>query len=845
MPENIPSRPSKNILILGVAGLLGSHLAERFINEGYNIFGIDNFNSSTLTNLERLKKNKKLTFYVHDIRQGVPKNIPKVDYIVHAGAVETYLGGEDHTLGILEVSSQGVLNLLNRARQDNAAFMLLSTEDVYSGILSSLSLENYYGVNDRDQKRYADHEAKRFAETLTAQYYKNMGLDARIVRVSDVYGPRMNINSGGDLAHLVNKALTDDVITIYGDGLKKIRPLYITDALEGIYRSLIHETSRGKIYHIVNDREMTILECAYAIQKHSKHPLSIQFMPKTSEVPFPLHKMELLQTQQDLSWQPKTQFDQGITQTLEYFHIHMQDHNDVQEESEIIKNAERQKIQTTETKPQLRQAQDNHNPRKRLHIRLPIFKLGLIGASVFIILILLILPLVSLHLDMDALISASAENPLSNKQTIVQKSNSTTQQLDNLTWLFTLLQRRSSFENTKQIVYLLQNVSSERQSLEQYTRSYPQLLHDLANNSLQPSQLDTLVDQLELQSEFMLLTTNSLQDFDQTLLTPSQLEELSLVYSEHTVHSYKALDYYKFASYLKQLLQPSSTAPLQLHLVNNLTVSDDFSTSIFKSTYDVGNTGLSLSQAVSEDNFDFQNGIYFNPLIIAQILEFLPPLQLPQYPQSVDHQNFLSTTSKHQQDSAWWTEFWSALQVQLAINMKNLDFSQAYIYFKSAIKNGNLLLVQRDCADHTCLNIDLQLLEPSESKNLEVAVQTSIKDQKLTHELTVNNLNSKDIPFRYSFAAPASQLQLTDIRYDYLRGLSEVDQQQDSQLSTFSFSETFSAESTETLIMEFAIQTQPQVLEIFVNPVLPLNTHILNFNSELFNSNTHLISNQD
>jgi len=328
---NFPAQNAKNsssskqtVLVSGGANFLGSHLCRALIGQDCQVFCFDDLTSAKKENVSDLLGKENFFFFEHDISNFLPKGLPKFSYIFHLAGIDEYLAGRDLTLETLLVNSEGTKNLLDRAKEDGAKFLLASSLEVYSGILSAGHLKNYFGLGLSAYRHHTHHEAKRYAEALTVSYFERFGIDARIVRIIDVYGPGMLLETGSIVSSLIKEALEQDTLTIPADGLELVYPTYIDDVVYGMLRAAFgHETSGG-IFNLVNLEEITALNFAYALRDVVKKiqpqkELKLKFDQNEPTLKFPVPKEELLRSQHELNWSPKTKLEDGLKLTLESF----------------------------------------------------------------------------------------------------------------------------------------------------------------------------------------------------------------------------------------------------------------------------------------------------------------------------------------------------------------------------------------------------------------------------------------------------------------------------------------------------------------------------------------------
>ena len=227
----------KNILITGAAGFLGSHLCERFLKEDFHVIGMDNFITGSKKNIESLEKNKNFQFINHDVSKYVEIN-DDLDYILHFASPASPIDYLKIPIQTLKVGSLGTHNLLGLAKAKNAVILVASTSEVYGDPLVHPQNENYFGNVNPIGPRGVYDEAKRFQEAITMAYHRFHGLDTKIVRIFNTYGPRMRLNDGRVLPAFIGQALRGEDLTIFGDGSQTRSFCYVDDLIEGIYKLL-------------------------------------------------------------------------------------------------------------------------------------------------------------------------------------------------------------------------------------------------------------------------------------------------------------------------------------------------------------------------------------------------------------------------------------------------------------------------------------------------------------------------------------------------------------------------------------------------------------------------------
>ncbi len=305
----------KRILITGAAGFLGSHLCDRFIEEDFYVIGMDNLITGDLKNIEHLFKLKNFEFYNHDVTKFV--HVPgKLDYILHFASPASPIDYLKIPIQTLKVGSLGTHNLLGLAKEKNARILIASTSEVYGDPLVHPQTEDYYGNVNTIGPRGVYDEAKRFQESITMAYHTYHGLETRIARIFNTYGPRMRLNDGRVVPAFIGQALRGEDLTIFGDGLQTRSFCYVDDQVEGIYKLLFSDY----VYpiNIGNPDEITIKDFAEEIINltGTEQKIIYQELPTND----PLQRQpDISRAIKILNWRPKVNRKEGMKYTLDYF----------------------------------------------------------------------------------------------------------------------------------------------------------------------------------------------------------------------------------------------------------------------------------------------------------------------------------------------------------------------------------------------------------------------------------------------------------------------------------------------------------------------------------------------
>ena len=305
----------KRVLVTGAAGFLGSHLCDRFIAEGCYVIGMDNLITGDLKNLEHLFSNKNFEFYHHDVSKFV--FVPgELDYILHFASPASPIDYLKIPIQTLKVSSLGTHNLLGLARVKNARILVASTSEVYGDPTVHPQTEEYWGNVNPIGPRGVYDEAKRFMEAITMAYHTYHGLETRIVRIFNTYGPRMRLNDGRVLPAFIGQALRGEDLTIFGDGSQTRSFCYVDDLVEGIYR-LLMSNHVGPV-NVGNPQEITIKDFAEEIIKLTGTNQKVVYHPLPQDDP-KQRQPDITLAREILGWEPKVDRAEGLKRTYAYF----------------------------------------------------------------------------------------------------------------------------------------------------------------------------------------------------------------------------------------------------------------------------------------------------------------------------------------------------------------------------------------------------------------------------------------------------------------------------------------------------------------------------------------------
>ena len=310
---------AKRILIAGAAGFLGSHLCDRFLKEGYEVIGMDNLLTGNIKNIEHLFPVKEFQFYHHDVTKFV--HVPgKLDYILNFASPASPIDYLKMPIQTLKVGALGTHNLLGLAKSKGARILVASTSEVYGDPQVHPQTEEYWGNVNPVGPRGVYDEAKRFMESITRAYYTFHGVETRIIRIFNTYGPRMRLDDGRALPTFMSQALRGEDVTVYGDGSQTRSFCYVDDLVDGIYRLLLSDYTMP--VNIGNPSEITLLEFAEEVLKLTGSTSNIVYEPLPQDDP-KQRQPNITKAKELLGWEPKVDRHEGLKLTLEYFKQHI------------------------------------------------------------------------------------------------------------------------------------------------------------------------------------------------------------------------------------------------------------------------------------------------------------------------------------------------------------------------------------------------------------------------------------------------------------------------------------------------------------------------------------------
>ncbi|HOI40261.1 MAG TPA: SDR family oxidoreductase [Methanobacterium sp.] len=305
------------VLITGAAGFLGSHLCEYFLKKGFDVVGVDNFITGTPENLSSYTDRDNFSFIEHDVIEPFP--FPDdFDLILHFACPASPVDYLKHPLRTMKVDSIGTLNMLELARKSDAIFVFASTSEVYGDPAVHPQTEDYWGNVNPTGSRSVYDEAKRFSEALTMAYHRKYGLDVRLPRIFNTYGPRMQLDDGRVVPNFIIQALKGQDLTVHGDGLQTRSFCYVDDLIQGLFRFSTREGLSGEILNMGNPEEYRIIDFARIVVEITGSNSQIIYFPLPEDDP-KQRCPDIRKAQKLLDWHPQTPLDDGLGKTLHFF----------------------------------------------------------------------------------------------------------------------------------------------------------------------------------------------------------------------------------------------------------------------------------------------------------------------------------------------------------------------------------------------------------------------------------------------------------------------------------------------------------------------------------------------
>ncbi len=303
-------------VVTGGAGFLGSHLTDRLLAEGHTVIAIDNLVTGNLANIAHLAGNEHFRFVKHNVSDFIFLPEEKLDYVFHFASPASPIDYLELPIPTLKVGALGTHNTLGLAKTKGATFLLASTSECYGDPLVHPQTEDYWGNVNPIGPRGVYDEAKRFAEAMTMAYHRFHGMDTKIVRIFNTYGPRMRLRDGRVVPAFIGEALTNKPLTVFGDGSQTRSFCYVSDLIDGIFR--LSQSDYNEPVNIGNPGEMTIKQFAEEIIRITGTSAQIEYKPLPVDDP-KVRQPDITRARKILGWEPEVRFEEGIKETIRYF----------------------------------------------------------------------------------------------------------------------------------------------------------------------------------------------------------------------------------------------------------------------------------------------------------------------------------------------------------------------------------------------------------------------------------------------------------------------------------------------------------------------------------------------
>lgn len=307
----------EKVLVTGGAGFIGSHLCDYLIQKNYKVICVDNLLTGSEKNIKHLENNVNFKFIKADIVLDMP-DLGKIDYIFHLASPASPIDYQNHSEETLLTNSVGTLNLLNLVKRTKAKILIVSTSEIYGDPKEHPQKETYWGNANSFGPRACYDESKRFSEAATYVYLQKYDLDARIVRIFNTYGPKMQKDDGRVISNFINQAISNSPITIYGDGNQTRSFCFVSDMVEGIYQAMFSEGTKGEVFNLGNPEEYSVSDLAQKIKTMAGSSSEIVYKPLPPDDP-KQRQPDITKAKNVLGWKPKVSVDAGLQKTIEYY----------------------------------------------------------------------------------------------------------------------------------------------------------------------------------------------------------------------------------------------------------------------------------------------------------------------------------------------------------------------------------------------------------------------------------------------------------------------------------------------------------------------------------------------
>lgn len=308
----------QKVLVTGGAGFIGSHLCEFLLEKGYAVICLDNLLTGSKKNIEHLLGNPNFEFLEADVTKPINSSLLDINYIFHLASPASPIDYQNYSEETLLANSMGTINVLNFGKENGAKLLIASTSEIYGDPLEHPQKETYWGNANSFGPRACYDESKRFAEATTYVYIKKYGIDARVVRIFNTYGPRMQKDDGRVVSNFINQCLGDAPITIYGDGKQTRSFCFVSDMVDGLFKAMFSDATKGEIFNLGNPGEFTMLELAEKVKEltGSKSEIVNESLPPDDPKQ---RQPDITKAKDILSWVPKVELTEGLQKTIEYY----------------------------------------------------------------------------------------------------------------------------------------------------------------------------------------------------------------------------------------------------------------------------------------------------------------------------------------------------------------------------------------------------------------------------------------------------------------------------------------------------------------------------------------------
>jgi len=305
-------------LVTGGAGFIGSHLCDYLIGKGYKVICLDNLITGSKKNIEHLLNNPNFEFIKADVSQPITYNLLPIRYLFHLASPASPVDYQNYPEETLLANSEGTLKMLKLALQSGAKILVASTSEVYGNPKEHPQKESYWGNVNSFGPRACYDESKRFGEAATYVYLNKYGIDARIIRIFNTYGPRMRKDDGRVISNFVNQAIKNEQVTIYGEGTQTRSFCFVSDMVAGIYQAMFAKAARGEVFNLGNPEEYSMSNLAKKIREMIGSKSEIVFKPLPPDDPT-RRCPDIGKAKRILGWEPKISVDEGLQKTIEYY----------------------------------------------------------------------------------------------------------------------------------------------------------------------------------------------------------------------------------------------------------------------------------------------------------------------------------------------------------------------------------------------------------------------------------------------------------------------------------------------------------------------------------------------